>query len=286
MPVLAKVTIDGKEVEVELPEGYLSPDLVSEGFMRKETFMPEVERRVKTMNKGMVKSDDLLENEDFLTKMLLKQGKELFDSEKAKKGKKGDSDVDAMLAQRLAEAQTDWRKKELTPLQENLIKTEGTISTLRARILNGQILQESINLGIKESFLKSPSEGGIVPIVSMLRGTFRYDNEHNEFFVSKSDEEFEFSNKPEEGHPYKTVSEFMIDWAGRKENVDFVDIERKRGPGLGGPGRGQQRGKDVVLSQAEASDHGTYIAAEERAKKQGGRVVTQVSTSPLGGVEE
>jgi len=280
-----KIQYDGKEVEVELPEGVLTSEEVAENFMRKETFMPEVDRRVKAQLKGLVKREDLLGDEAFLSEALGKQGKELFDPTKTKKGK-GALDDEA-LAQRLAEAQEGWRKKELAPVMEKLTGTEKAVSKLRDRILDGQILQSALNAGVKEAFLKPPAEGTASPIVSMLRGTFGFDPEHDNYFVRKGEEDFEFSAKPDEGHPFKTVSEFITDWAGRKENADFVDVERKRGPGLGGPGKaGKQSGRDVVLTPAEAGDHATWTAAEERATKQGGRVITAAPPNPLAGGQQ
>lgn len=279
-----KVTVDGKEIEVPIPDGWLSPEQIAEGFMKKDTFTSEMDRRIQAAKKGLIKPEDLLKDEEFLKKVLEAQGKELFDPEKSKgKGKQLD---DEALAARLAEELEVWRKKELDPVRTQLTERETTITGLRDRILDGQIVQAAINMGVKPAFLKPPSEGAQPPIVAMLRNTFGLNDDHDEFFVVKGDG-WEFSSKPDDGLPYKTVSEFMRDWAGKKENGDFVDANAQTGPGLGRPGDGgvgSRTGKDVVLTREQAGDHATYTKAVEQAQKQGGRVITpQPSDNPLAG---
>ena len=266
-----KVMFDGKEVEVDAPEGWMSAEDIAGSFMKKDTFEKEMERRIASAKKGLVSQTDLLSNEDFLTEILKAQGKELFDPAKAK-GKKGADDE--AIAQRLTDALAEWRKKELEPMAGERDKAIGRIGSLQTRILRGQIIEAAVKAGVKGSFLKAPQPGADPPIVAMLGSIFRHDGDHDDFFVAKGENDFEFSAKPDEGTPYKGVGEFVTDWASQKENLDFIDASLQSGPGLGQPGPGRVSGKDVHLTQEQASDHQTYTKATEQASKQGGRVVT------------
>ncbi len=280
MPKKLKVQHNGAEIEIDLPEGTLSADEVSESYMRKTVFQTELDRRLAKLSEGMAKRDDLLVDEEFLQTMLEKQGKELFDPEKAKKGKQQTGES---MAAELARAEQEWTKKNLEPAQLKATKAESLVGSLRQKILHGMILQAGIDGGVKKIFLTPPDSNGIPPLVSFVENMFAFDPTLDEFFV-RGDEEgsFAFSSKPDEGHPYKNVAEFMGGWLGKKENLDFLDKEKQKGPGLQSV-VGELSGKDVVLTQAQASDHATYKQAQETASKQGGRVITQAPMNHLGG---
>jgi hypothetical protein len=267
---------DGTQVEVDVPEGYLTPEEISAKYMLKSTFESELHRRAGSIAKSqlsMVLPEDLLGDAEFVKKVAEKHGLVPKDSVTVTTD---DEQVKQLVSERVTAAQEEWEREKLEPLADENVTLKGRVSGLLVRGLESEIVQAAAVAGVKDRYLKPSRVGGRPVIVDMLEGVFRHDDGHDRHFVSKDKENFVITANADSPLPYQTVPEFMAEWAGEKENSDFIDTAKQTGPDVGAPGI--VTGKDVVLSPSEAADHRVYTTAQERADKQGG-VVRVVDTT-------
>lgn len=248
---------DGTEQEVDLPEGYLSPEEVAEHYMPKSTFRVELNRRLK----GKMTADEFLANDELKQKALQAWGISVDDSGKAK-----------LTADQLAAAKKQWELAELAPINEKLTKTSERLTKTQAKILEASILRAAAGR-VHESLLKPPAAGAKIPFMAMLESAFGFNDELDDYFVKGTDGfEFAPSKKPENGRPYKGVDEFVDEWVANEANKPFVVSTRQGGAGLNGEGHGRT-GANITISKADATDAQKYRTAQKQAAEQGGRVI-------------
>lgn len=209
-----KFKVGEVEHTATVPEDWVHKTEVDEGFMSKTKFQEELKRRVDGVTKGMVKSEDALKDEEFLTKAA-EANKEFFVKLlEIKPGKEGDVDV----AKLQKEAMDRVRQEELKPVQEASTKKDEEIQRLRLRDLDGQIATAAITLGV------DPELTDLVKI--HVRDNSIWSQELNQWLVKRQDGsgEFEFSTDPDKpgGHPYMGPAEFLeVTKKGGKKKVWF-----------------------------------------------------------------
>jgi hypothetical protein len=256
---------DGTEQEIEVPEGFLSPDEVKAQYMPKSGFEAELNRRSESITNK--KLSELEGDDEFFNKLLEKRGVALADPKKESK----------LTTDQLKEAQAQWEKKVLEPIKQQLEQEKGRSTKLLDASLNSEILSAAAEAGVLPALLKAPAAGQPAMIVNMLRGMFGYDEKTNGFYVKKGDS-FEFSSSPsEESGPYKRVSEFLKDWSADKGNKPFITDRRQDGPGLNNGNPNDTKitpsGGRHVISRADAGDMLKYKAAKSAAEKAGVQLV-------------
>ena len=268
------VKIDGadREIEVDLDldkilteevlkqRNLLTKETVAQSFTPKDVFETELARRVASITKGNIKLEDIPKDESLKKQVLDLLGVEITKDGKAK-----------LSADQVSELQETWRTNELVPVTQRAEKAETRAKGLLGRILNADIVREGASRGIQKHLLTPVREGAAPPIVSMLGDLFGYDAESDGFYVRKG-EGYEFSADPKEhGSAYMGVSEFMKEWAAKKENAPFIDAGKPGGPKPGAPGA---EGGVVTIDAPEpgkAMNLADYQAAQEQAGE-GGRV--------------
>ena len=217
-----------QEIEIELDLatlGLITKQELGEKYSPKDVFEAELGRRVASITKGRYTLEDLESNAELKQKVMDKLGVKLTPDGKPQ-----------LTADQVASLQEDWRKRELTPVVGEKEKAVSRVQKLLDRILEGEILQAGVEAHLFDHLLKPVSQGGPVPIVSMLRPAFGFSDEHEAHFVKKG-EGFEFSSDPKAtGRPYMTPREFVLDWATKKENAPFVNTAKPGAPKLGQPG--------------------------------------------------
>lgn len=263
---------EGQTLDVEIDDEQLR----AAGFISEQEFTSrfsaELNRRVdakvdKLTADFSAKFEGLLDDDEFKNKALEAWGID----PKANKAKKTDDDF----AQELARKREEWERKELAPVRDQTQALQNENQDLQRRILRGEIVQAAAGV-IKPELLKKGTNGIEAPFITMVEGVFGLDPEHKQFFVRKGEDDWEFSAQPQSGAPpYMSVGEFVKRWADEKDNRWAVLDNRQEGPGAGTPGSGGRRGKNVVLTQAQARDHATYLKAQKQAEEQGGSVVVQ-----------
>ena len=264
-----KVTIEGREHEVEIdvdPKelGLMTKDEIAQQFVPKDTFEPELDRRVKALTKDHVKLDDVKTNAELKQRVLDMLGVQVTSDGKAK-----------ITTDQLAALQETWRNTELKPVVESEKKAAARAAKLLDRILFADLVAAAAEANVHAHLRRPVSEGGVPPIVSMLAPGFGFSEEHESHFLRKGDG-FEFSMDPKTtGKPYKTPREFVLEWAARPENKAFVDAAKPGAPSLGNPGGGS--GGGVVKLDVTDGKPLTLQQYQEarKAAGDGGRVVVQ-----------
>jgi hypothetical protein len=270
---MAKITLTHPEhgdMEVDLPEGYLSPAEVKEGFMPKAIFQAELGQRVQSIirGEGYVKPSDLYDNEEFKQSALEKWQVNIAPDA---------ADAAKERAAAIEEARRNWEAQHLTPAQEAAQQANGRIEKLLLRDLHNQIATAAADVGIQESLRKSPVDGQAPPIVHMLAQYFGYDEKTDGWAVKTQGSDgqpgYAYSAKPTDANPYQGVREFMSQWAGDEANKQFVVDQRQRGPGMRGDGpTGEKRGGVVQISFEDSQNAQTYREAKAKAEKAGATI--------------
>lgn len=245
MPFKTTVQVEGKDVEVEIPDEALAEQFVPFGKHNSEM------ARLRNEAKGRKTADELLQDPAFKETAVAAWG---LDKAKPPTGDE------------LVKARKAWEAEALPPLTEKLKKSEERISRLQQRQLEARILEEAAARGVKKAWLQRDSANGRPRIVKLLDSEFGYSEEHDEFFQREGDG-FAFAASGKYAKPYRTVAEFFDGWAADKANSEFLEDTRQRGPGLQQPGNGG--GGAHQISREDAKDVRKYRAAKEAAIKAG-----------------
>lgn len=235
-------------------------DEAAEAAERQRRFKKELQRRTKSAVSR--REAELLDDEDFVAKVLAKHGRAA--------GTQGDQGDGTKLTpeqrEKLAE---DIRKAEVLPLQEQLGTASKSLQALRTKTLDAEIKDAGADL-LKPEFLKKVGTKP-APLIAALRDEFKWDDEAEEFYAVDEDGEFRFSAKKSGG--YMTVAERLEEFARDRDNADFVVAQRQDGARTGRPGKGAQRGGVHTISREDAKDARKYQAARKAATDAGAQLV-------------
>lgn len=220
-----KVMVEGKETEVELPAGYLSPDEVRAGFVSKEAASQLVEDRIGRYAKKA--KQELLDDEEFR--------KEALTTWNIKPGEKGTGKATPA---EIEEALKEMERTKVTPALKLVDELKGKIGTLTRSQLHSQIIAEATAAGVQRQFLK-PLPGSKVPaIIGMIDQHFGFDETVNDWLVRNADgKSFAVSGEAGAAHPYKGVKHFFADFAKDPDFRGFLEAPQK-GAGLEKGGAG------------------------------------------------
>ena len=120
----------GDEAHAVDLSGFVSKSTVSEGYVAKDFFESELSRRVSAAKKGLVKADDLLNDEDFIGRVVETHGPSL--AERLRVQPK-EADLETI--------RTQVRANEVTPLTEKVEALEGTLGKLQRRSFDATYLE-------------------------------------------------------------------------------------------------------------------------------------------------
>lgn len=249
------------DLEIELPDGWISPD-AAKNYMRKDTFEAELSRRVDGVvkNQGYRKPEDLLNDEEFAKTFIEKKGL--------------NTDANAKtLQEQINRAKDDLLAREVKPRDEKITKAQEKINALLNRQLRGSILEAGQAAKVKPEFLKVPEGVGpnaAPPLVNMFRDYFGYSDEHDEHFVKSGENSFQFPTKG--NRPYKDALEFFAELKQNPAYKYLFEEEIQGGPGAKpASGGGPQiiNGSSVRISESDAKDFAKYRAAKAEAEKRG-----------------
>lgn len=237
MKIKQKVTIDGqeREIEIELDDNeYLTRE--QHEFRLKQTVEKRLARQATSIR------TELLKDEEFVADVLKAKG----------------IDPNKPGGKQLAEAeviriQEELRRGEVTPLKEKLTAIEGELGSER---------EERLVSSIESALVKAGAKKAIASRIAKIEATrFGWEAKSKSFAVKKG-EEFEFSGKATADRPYKGIEEFAEEWAKDKENADFIEDTRQRGPdakpGTGG-GTSVRSKKDLKTDEQKVAfirEHG------------------------------
>lgn len=234
MPKL-KVQVNGSEVEVEAPEGWLSPEEAA-NRVTKDFMQSEITRRLAQARRGYVKEDEVLESDEFREKALAHWN--------VQPGKKGLSDED------VAKIRSNIESTLVNPLKQQNEKLSKSLERLYRQDLELQIVNAAREAGVQEHWLKPPREGLPAPIVNMVASYFGQSQEHDGAWFLREGDGFAYAKNPSQAQPFKSVSEFLPEFVSSKENATiFLGDQRQRVGGNNAPAnQGARQGSTVVGS--------------------------------------
>jgi len=244
-----------QEIEVPLPDGYLTSEEVSAGYVNKDAVDGIVKDRLDRDRISQRKH--LLADDEFVG--------EIIQVHNLKKAGEGDPEA----GEQIERAKKAWETEHVQPLKDDNDALKIRVGKLLNERLHGEIIGAAAEAGVKPAMLKRQA-GGDAMIVSMIKSLFRYDEKSDTFAVIEG-EGLRYSPNATEARPYAGPEEFLQDWAKAKENADFLAPQRQDGAGL----KGDQvtgEGATIKLSREEAEDAAKYRAALKQADETGGRV--------------
>lgn len=241
------VPIEGKDVTVPLPEGWMHEDEVKEEWMPKDQFSKELDRRVKGVTKGLVKPSDLLEDEEFLKRILgvdvnkerayevlgMKPGDPPKDVDIAElRGK-----IEAEVVERLTEA-------EIKPREEELGLAKALNEKLRERDFKAMFIKAGLDVGLHGEMTE--------PISSFYRTKFKFSEDDDGWFKIGDDGEYEINIKPEPGGPrYRTILNVLEEERRGGNHKTWFEAPAAGG-GAGYQGAGSGRKLKVTFEEFKA----------------------------------
>lgn len=238
---MAKVTVthEGKEIEVELPAGYLSPDEAAATMVAKTAVEQIVSDRLARHTKSV--KTNLLQDEEFRTEALTAWN--------IKPGEKGKgSATPAEIEQAIQEAE----RTRFKPLQTENETLKGKLAKLTQSQLEAQIVAHAAAVGVKKAYL-TPLPGRKVPaIVGLVKDQFGYDEELSDWLVRNEDgKSFAVSGESGAPHPYKGVQHFFTDFSKNPEFREFLE-PAQQGANHKGADKSSGNGKVIARGDAEA----------------------------------
>jgi hypothetical protein len=238
-----KVTIEGKEHEVELPEGYISESDLSDKYVKKEFFENEIQRRVKTAKQKS--REELQSDGEFFISLAKERGVPLTEDGTYKPPKDNDIDINKIKS----EVEQALREREIAPRDEK-------INRFLRRSLTTDIVQAAAAAGIRKNMIEPLQEGAEPPIVNMLKDYFSYD-EKNDYWAVRNGEGFAYSSNPTDSRPYQGAREFIESLKKNQTWADFFEDNRQRGASYSGK---QQAGVGAVKSLKDFKGPGDKAA--------------------------
>ena len=240
---------ESHEVEVALPDGYLTPDEVREHYMPRDNFQSELSRRLR----GKANPDELLNDEAFIDRVLETHEDRLREALKIENN-------GGPTPEQLDRVREQLRREELAPLEERLESLQGSNESLRSRILHGEVLEASRDVGVVDDLL---------PLVEDHYGKrVKWDDDWKQYFVVDKDGEFELTSRPERGKaPYKTVREDLEERRKSGNYPSWFKAKQRSGSGFDrAGGGGVNLDLDAQIAEAEKAGNRSE-AARLKAQK-------------------
>lgn len=240
----AKVMHNGSEIEVELPDEFLTPE-EARGRITQQQFDAALEDRFKRFSRSMKK--DLLADDEFKAEAM-----KAWDLEPPTPGQKGKSGTPP--EQAIADALKEFERTRLNPVMQELEKAKAENDRMRVQGLHAEILQYAHDVGFDEKFTK-PLAGGKPAVVAMLEPLFGFDAERGAHLVRSADGKgFAISSNPnpKAGHPYKGVADLFAEIAKDPEYRPYLKAAQK---GAGADGS-RSTGSQKVISRDDPEAFG------------------------------
>lgn len=239
-----KVMYEGKEIEVELPQGYLSPDEVSTGYVAKAATEQIVTDRLARAMRTAKK--ELLEDEEFRTEALTAWNIKPGDKGT---GKATPAEIDAALK--------EYERTTHAPILKENEALKGRIGSLTRSQLHAQILAEAAAVGVAKHYLKPVGNSKTPAIIGMFEPQFGFDEQIGDWLVRGADgKSYAVSGEANAAHPYKGVKHFFTDLSKDPDARSFFEAAQS-GAGVQTGGAG---GSQKVIAHGDAKAFGENAA--------------------------
>lgn len=247
------VTIDGEQKEidaenVQLPEGYATPDDVANNYVTKDSVNNLIQQRLDRNTKST--REKLLGDNDFQLQVLKKRGVPLDD-----KGNPKVKDID------IDQIKNNIISEQVEPLKNQL-------NQIRTQSLKSQLLNAAREANVDDKLLKKVN-GSDPLIVNAFKDRFKFDEETGQFGLTDAQGNFKYKGGDASAdNPYAGPGELFSELKKSDEYVDWFKDERQRGSGFGGNGSGAKQ----KFSEDEIQNMSDEEYAKNREKILGGAV--------------
>lgn len=267
------VTIEGKQHTVPAPEGWMPEAEVKENFMPKDQFAQELEKRAKAKTKGLVKPDDLLTDEEFLTRVVgHEENKNRIFALLGIKPGEGPKDVDVAELRRKIETDVTARFEEqrVKPMQKQVESLETLVGLLRERDWRAEFITAAADIGLQDEMAE--------PLAAFFRKQFRFDEEADGWYKVGEDGELEINIRPEpNGSRYVTVAHVLTEHRRDGKHQTWFKPPTGGAGYQGGRGSGKSRVtydqfkamSDVQRAQLRADDPDTWKQFMAQVEEEG-----------------
>lgn len=232
-----KVQFEGREIEVELPAGYMSAAEVEEGYVPKTTMEATIQSRLK----GTVSKSKAAEDPEVVSAVKAKHG--LVD-----KGSKPDaSTLDSYKAQ----FEQEYNTTRLAPVEADRDKYKSRVEKLTSAKKQADIISACAEAGVKKAWLKPQPNGGAPLAVAVFGSMLDLDEERDAFYVRNPSGAGFLPSAKAGAEPWKTFGEHL---GSLKSDADFghmFESEVQSGPNAQ-PARGANGTKSVSRDDSAA----------------------------------
>jgi len=266
-----KVTVDGKEHTVPLPEGLVTVEDVNAGYVPILRHTKET-KRLKDLLEKVRSPEDLLEDEEFLQRIATEKADVLAPLMGLKK------DDPEALQRAIEAAKKRWKAEELDPIVEDRDRQAAGSRRGRQFQLRTVVGEAQTALGVHEQASKAVK--GMYGTTEDHERRVAYDEEHDGWFcvdpAKPVDDEgrpnFLPTGKPgKDKAPWRTVEEDLVEVKAGGDHDVLFRADGGRGAGYQGPGghRGAKTGKERLEEAAKAGNEGEFWGGMEQAAREG-----------------
>lgn len=209
---------ESREVEVEVPDDYLTPDEIRESYVPKASHNAAMAK----LRKERTTVDEILENDDMLARIAGKRADFFRDQLQIDGGK---PDIDKY--------QEAWRQQELTPLREELEQERERGKSLLSSLRDKAVSEAAVDADVKKS-LRDLVQSYYAPRIA-------WSEEHGDWFLV--DESGEFLVSGVRDSPYRTIAEDLEMKARSGDFEDWFDGKGRTGPDYQGGGGDRRPGQ-------------------------------------------
>jgi hypothetical protein len=168
----------------------LTLDEVNEKYVSKEQMEATMKARLAKATNGRFKPDELLDNEDFLSRLVTERGDKLTELMQVTKTLPS--------ADRIKQ---EILKTQVEPLQQTLEAEKKSKNSLLARVREGSLRKVATEVGLHEDMIDI--------LNSHYAAKVKYSDEHGDFYLVDNDGEFVFrtGGKDANGSPFKSIQD-------------------------------------------------------------------------------
>ena len=262
-----KVQHDGKEIEVELPEGTLLPSDANQLIKNLEI----TRRKLKKAGEESISPESLLKDRNFIKEVFEHEGVPFDDEGKFKlpDNLKSTQELEAQFKTRLEQERARWEAKALKPVLDKTELLESSLKEARRKDLLNTLEHGARSVGVKsDKFATMPFGDKRFKPVHAAADQFKFvtDDGVNDWVLFEGDD-LQYNSKGQPIVAGESYWKHFQETADDKIKGEWFEDGRQRGSGFDHLGGGTRPA--FVLSAEEARNPAKYKAAKEAASKAG-----------------
>lgn len=221
---------DGAEpIEVDM-SGYVASDELKSEYVPKQHFEREIKRRIGNATKGLVKRDEIINDESFLEDFVETHRDNLVE----RLGVKPTTEAD------LAKIREAIERKEVAPLKEQMESLQGTIAKLRENGFRADFGRAARSVGVDEEMEEL--------VELWVRKKAQYHPESDAWVIFDGDEPaLTTADMKGRDHPYMTIEDLLGEIESSGKHKSWFKARTRSG-------NDTRKGRDSGVVTLEAFD--------------------------------